>query len=48
MQGLKVAVCALRQQALDFSGNLENILESLGQSRANGAMIRCGPDLEIS
>ncbi|CAB9519971.1 Glutamine-dependent NAD(+) synthetase [Seminavis robusta] len=42
-----VATCNLNQWALDFNGNLERILESCQQAKAQGATYRLGPELEI-
>eukprot|EP00286_Rhodomonas_abbreviata_P014378 CAMPEP_0181324100 /NCGR_PEP_ID=MMETSP1101-20121128/20164_1 /TAXON_ID=46948 /ORGANISM="Rhodomonas abbreviata, Strain Caron Lab Isolate" /LENGTH=779 /DNA_ID=CAMNT_0023432223 /DNA_START=72 /DNA_END=2411 /DNA_ORIENTATION=+ len=43
----KVATCNLNQWALDFSGNLRRIRESIKQAKAMGARLRLGPELEI-
>ena len=44
---ITVATCALNQWALDFDGNLERILRSCRQAKADGAQYRLGPELEI-
>ncbi|KAI0967115.1 glutamine-dependent NAD synthetase [Xylaria arbuscula] len=43
-----VAATSLRQWALDFEGNTDRIIESIRQSKAAGARLRVGPELEIS
>lgn len=47
MAPVGIAVCALNQWALDFSGNCERIIESIKESIKLGAKIRVGPELEI-
>ena len=48
MEPTTVAVCTLNQWALDFSGNLERILESIKEAKLkHGAKIRLGSELEI-
>lgn len=47
MQLVTLATCNLNQWALDFSGNLERIAESIRQAKAAGARFRLGPELEI-
>lgn len=42
-----VATCNLNQWALDFTGNLRRIRESIAQAKAKGARLRLGPELEI-
>ena len=42
-----VAACALAQWALDFTGNLARVKESVVQSKAKGATFRTGPELEL-
>ncbi|KAI5960676.1 QNS1 [Candida pseudojiufengensis] len=42
-----VATCNLNQWALDFEGNRERILESIIESKKQGAKLRVGPELEI-
>ncbi|TIA90965.1 hypothetical protein E3P99_01305 [Wallemia hederae] len=39
---------SLNQWALDFQGNYERILESIKISKARGASLRVGPELEIT
>lgn len=39
---------SLNQWALDFEGNAERIIESIRQSKAAGATLRVGPELEIT
>jgi NAD+ synthase (glutamine-hydrolysing) len=48
VQFAKVATCNLNQWALDFQGNLERILESIREAKAQGCRYRLGPELEIS
>ncbi|PWN27610.1 glutamine-dependent NAD(+) synthetase with GAT domain-containing protein [Jaminaea rosea] len=43
-----LATCSLNQWALDFAGNLQRILLSIQQSKALGAKLRVGPELEIT
>lgn len=42
-----VATCTLNQWALDFTGNLDRIVESCIQAKAAGATYRLGPELEV-
>ncbi len=42
-----VSTCSLNQWALDFSGNLERIHESVTKCRGQGARYRLGPELEL-
>lgn len=42
-----VAVCVLRQQALDFDANRDRIIESIRRAKSQGARFRVGPELEI-
>ncbi|GAY39351.1 hypothetical protein CUMW_043670 [Citrus unshiu] len=48
MRLLKVATCNLNNWALDFDCNLKNIKESIGRAKEAGAVIRLGPELEIT
>ncbi|KAG6791569.1 hypothetical protein POTOM_000692 [Populus tomentosa] len=48
MRLLKVATCNLNQWAMDFDCNLKNIKESITQAKQAGAVIRLGPELEIT
>ncbi|KAI1292671.1 Glutamine-dependent NAD(+) synthetase [Halotydeus destructor] len=48
MTAFNVAVCSLNQLALDFEGNCERILESIKLAQHWNAIIRVGPELEIS
>ncbi|KAI3866442.1 hypothetical protein MKX03_000535 [Papaver bracteatum] len=48
MRLLKVATCNLNQWAMDFDCNLKNIKESITKSKQAGAVIRLGPELEIT
>ena len=41
------AVCTLNQWALDFSGNLVRIIQSIETAKNRGATFRLGPELEI-
>jgi NAD+ synthase (glutamine-hydrolysing) len=42
-----VATCNLNQWAMDFTGNLERIQQSIAEARKAGATLRLGPELEI-
>ena len=42
-----VSTCSLNQWALDFSGNLNRIHESVIRCRGQGARYRIGPELEL-
>ncbi|KAI4374193.1 hypothetical protein MLD38_012213 [Melastoma candidum] len=48
MRLLKVTTCNLNQWAMDFDCNLKNIKESIAKSKEAGAVIRLGPELEIT
>ncbi|KAG6788184.1 hypothetical protein POTOM_004239 [Populus tomentosa] len=48
MRLLKVATCNLNQWAMDFDCNFKNIKESITQAKQAGAVIRLGPELEIT
>ena len=48
MRLLKVATCNLNQWAMDFDNNLRNIKESISKAKEAGAVIRVGPELEIT
>ncbi|XP_048132848.1 glutamine-dependent NAD(+) synthetase isoform X1 [Rhodamnia argentea] len=48
MRLLKVATCNLNQWAMDFDCNMENIKESIAKAKEAGAVIRLGPELEIT
>ncbi|KAL3645527.1 hypothetical protein CASFOL_010707 [Castilleja foliolosa] len=48
MRLLKVATCNLNQWAMDFDCNIKNIKESISRSKQAGAVIRLGPELEIT
>ncbi|CAA0840898.1 Glutamine-dependent NAD(+) synthetase [Striga hermonthica] len=48
MRLLKVATCNLNQWAMDFDCNMKNIKESILRSKEAGAVIRLGPELEIT
>ncbi|CAM8939462.1 unnamed protein product [Rhodiola kirilowii] len=48
MRLLKVATCNLNQWAMDFDVNLKNIKESISRAKEVGAVIRLGPELEIT
>ncbi|VVT46649.1 uncharacterized protein SAPINGB_P001318 [Magnusiomyces paraingens] len=43
-----LATCNLNQWALDFEGNRDRIIESIRQAKAQGAIFRTGPELEIT
>ncbi|KAI6707002.1 hypothetical protein NL676_009964 [Syzygium grande] len=48
MRLLKVATCNLNQWAMDFDCNAKNIRESIAEAKRAGAVIRLGPELEIT
>ncbi|EOY25099.1 Carbon-nitrogen hydrolase family protein isoform 2 [Theobroma cacao] len=48
MRLLKVATCNLNQWAMDFDCNLKHIKESISRAKEAGAVIRLGPELEIT
>ncbi|KAL6280665.1 hypothetical protein ACE6H2_017546 [Prunus campanulata] len=48
MRLLKTATCNLNQWAMDFDCNLKNIKESIAKAKEAGAVIRLGPELEIT
>ncbi|XP_031132310.1 glutamine-dependent NAD(+) synthetase [Ipomoea triloba] len=48
MRLLKVATCNLNQWAMDFDCNMKNIKDSISRAKAAGAVIRLGPELEIT
>lgn len=48
MRLLKVATCNLNQWAMDFDNNLKNIKESIIRAKEAGAVVRLGPELEIT
>ncbi|KAG7035492.1 Glutamine-dependent NAD(+) synthetase [Cucurbita argyrosperma subsp. argyrosperma] len=48
MRLLKVATCNLNQWAMDFDCNVKNIKESIDEAKRAGAVIRLGPELEIT
>ncbi|KAL8771461.1 MAG: hypothetical protein Q9209_003131 [Squamulea sp. 1 TL-2023] len=43
-----LACCSLNQWALDFTGNVARIKESIIKAKAAGASLRVGPELEIT
>eukprot|EP00730_Choanoeca_flexa_P005394 TRINITY_DN11934_c0_g1_i4.p1 TRINITY_DN11934_c0_g1~~TRINITY_DN11934_c0_g1_i4.p1 ORF type:complete len:700 (+),score=154.28 TRINITY_DN11934_c0_g1_i4:766-2865(+) len=45
---ITVATCALNQWALDFEGNYHRIRQSIVEAKAANAILRIGPELEIS
>ena len=45
---MTVATCQLNQWSLDFEGNTQRILESIREAKVAGAVLRVGPELEIS
>lgn len=47
MRLVKLATCNLNQWAMDFSGNLARIQQSIQQAKDAGAAYRVGPELEI-
>ncbi|CAN1254594.1 Glutamine-dependent NAD(+) synthetase [Linum perenne] len=48
MRLLKLATCNLNQWAMDFDSNLKHIKESIARAKQAGAVIRLGPELEIT
>ncbi|KAL0542350.1 hypothetical protein IC582_022455 [Cucumis melo] len=48
MRLLKVATCNLNQWAMDFDCNVKHIKESIDEAKRAGAVIRLGPELEIT
>ncbi|KAK9127856.1 hypothetical protein Syun_016653 [Stephania yunnanensis] len=48
MRLLKVATCNLNQWAMDFDCNLRNIKDSISRAKEAGAVIRLGPELEVT
>lgn len=48
MRLLKVATCNLNQWAMDFDCNMKNIKDSISRAKEAGAVIRLGPELEIT
>ena len=44
---LTVATCTLNQWAMDFDGNLANIVQSCVKAKEAGAVYRLGPELEV-
>ncbi|KAK9926365.1 hypothetical protein M0R45_023599 [Rubus argutus] len=48
MRLLKVATCNLNQWAMDLDCNMKNIKESIAKAKEAGAVIRLGPELEIT
>lgn len=45
---ITVATCSLNQWALDFEGNCDRIIKSIIQAKNRGAVLRIGPELEIT
>lgn len=43
-----MATCNLNQWAMDFDCNVKHIKESIDEAKRAGAVIRLGPELEIS
>lgn len=48
MHLVTLATCNLDQWALDFSGNLERVKQSIKIAKEKGARYRMGPELELS
>lgn len=48
MRLINVAACNLNQWAMDFDCNLKNIKESITTAKKAGAVVRLGPELEIT
>ncbi|CCJ31008.1 unnamed protein product [Pneumocystis jirovecii] len=45
---ITVATCSLNQWALDFEGNCNRIIKSIIEAKKQGAVLRIGPELEIT
>ena len=43
-----MATCNLNQWAMDFDNNVRNIKESIARAKEAGAVVRIGPELEIT
>lgn len=48
MRGFRVATCSLNQLAQDYDGNQQRIIESIQQAIDKGAILRVGPELEVT
>uniref|UniRef100_A0ACD5Z8E5 Uncharacterized protein n=1 Tax=Avena sativa TaxID=4498 RepID=A0ACD5Z8E5_AVESA len=48
MRLLRVATCNLNQWAMDFDTNLRNVKESIARAKTAGAVVRIGPELELT
>ena len=48
MKGFRVATCSLNQLAQDYDGNQNRIIQSIQESIDKGAVLRVGPELEIT
>ncbi|KAM0822677.1 hypothetical protein ACQ4PT_071352 [Festuca glaucescens] len=48
MRLLRVATCNLNQWAMDFDTNLRNVKESIVRAKTAGAVVRIGPELELT
>lgn len=48
MRGFRVATCSLNQLAQDYDGNQDRIIRSIQESIEKGAVLRVGPELEIT
>eukprot|EP01018_Ginkgo_biloba_P034784 Gb_34685 [translate_table: standard] len=48
MRLLKVATCNLNQWAMDFETNLQHVKKSILKAKDAGAVLRVGPELEIT
>lgn len=48
MHLVRVSTCNLDQWALDWSGNMDRILESIRVAKSQGSRYRVGPELEVS
>ncbi|CUM67258.1 uncharacterized protein PRCAT00004951001 [Priceomyces carsonii] len=46
-RSITIATCNLNQWALDFEGNRDRIVESIIESKRQGARLRVGPELEL-
>mmetsp|Transcript_18516 Transcript_18516/g.43350 ORF Transcript_18516/g.43350 Transcript_18516/m.43350 type:complete len:762 (+) Transcript_18516:55-2340(+) len=44
----KVATCNLNQWAMDFKGNLQRVMASIAEAKAQGCRFRTGPELELT
>lgn len=45
---VKIGLCALNNDPIDFKRNFENIMKSIELCKKKGCKIRIGPELEVS